>query len=123
MNLVQVYVDFWKNFANFNGRATRTQFWVPAIVNFVVMMFLWLFSLAILPFIFVNILVGLACLVPSLAVMARRLHDTDRGTLQLLWILLPILGGLYLLVVCGFMEGQPHENQYGSDPHFAPQIA
>lgn len=123
MNLVQSYVDFWKNYANFNGRATRTQFWIPAAANCIVMMFLWLCGIFLPPILFLVIIFSLATLVPNLALIARRLHDTDRGTIQILWALLPILGGLYLLVVCGFIAGQPFENQFGPDPHTAVELA
>ncbi len=123
MNFVQVYINFWKNFADFQGRATRTDFWVPAIVHTVAMMFLWVFTVIFFPFIFVLVLFAMAILVPGISLAIRRLHDTDRGTMQILWLLLPILGALYLLAVCGFIAGTPHENQFGPDPHESLQLA
>lgn len=124
MDYLQCYVDFWKNFINFNGRATRTMFWVPTGINFAVSMFFFLlnFIIPLVPFV-LQILWCLAIIIPSLSLLARRLHDTNRGTMQLLWLLLPFFGALYLFVVAGFMQGNPYDNEFGCDPHLpAPQM-
>ncbi|HYK49372.1 MAG TPA: DUF805 domain-containing protein, partial [Terriglobales bacterium] len=53
---------------------------------------------------------SLAILVPSLAVGARRLHETDRsGWLQLLW-LIPVIGWIVLIIWLA-QEGKS-ENRY-----------
>ena len=59
-------------------------------------------------------LVGLASLLPALAVTVRRLHDTDRPGL---WILLGFVpfGGLVLLVFFA-QPGTSGPNQFGSEP-------
>lgn len=124
MNFVQAYTAFWKNYANFNGRATRTEFWSAWVGNMLILLLIVILAvvssgigLVLYP------LFGLATLVPNLALMVRRLHDTGRGTIQLLWILLPVLGGLYLFVVCGFIGGNPHENEFGYDPRTIAPVA
>jgi len=58
-------------------------------------------------------LFSLATCLPSIAVTARRLHDTDRsGWLQLLWFI-PIIGWILLIIWCA-EAGKP--NRYGSAP-------
>ena len=57
----------------------------------------------------------LAVLVPSIAVTIRRLHDIGKSGWWLLISLIPIIGGIWLLVLTCF-DGQPHENQYGPNP-------
>jgi hypothetical protein len=60
-------------------------------------------------------LFSLATLLPSLAVGARRLHDTDRsGWWQLLWIL-PVIGWI-IMIVFQATAGQAGDNRFGSPP-------
>jgi uncharacterized membrane protein YhaH (DUF805 family) len=54
----------------------------------------------------------LATLLPSLAVGARRLHDTNRsGWLQLLW-LIPVVG--WILVIVWLAQEGREPNRFGS---------
>lgn len=124
MNFVNYYVEFWKNYANFNGRATRSMFWSAWVGNIVISLILFVLGFVTGGIgLVLQIIFGLAIFIPSLALMIRRLHDTGRGTIQILWILLPILGGLYLFVVCGFIGGNPHENEFGYDPRAVAGVA
>ena len=58
---------------------------------------------------------GLALLLPTLAVMVRRLHDTGRSGSWLLIGLIP-LAGLVVLIVFWARDSQPGDNQYGPNP-------
>ena len=61
----------------------------------------------------ISMLVGLALLVPNLAMGARRLHDTGRsGWLQILG-LIPIIGWIILIIWCA-EETKPADNEYGA---------
>jgi uncharacterized membrane protein YhaH (DUF805 family) len=60
-------------------------------------------------------LLMLALLIPSVAVSFRRLHDTDRTAWWLLIGLIPLLGGLVLLIFY-LLDGTPGPNKYGPDP-------
>ncbi len=60
-------------------------------------------------------LYGLAVLIPGIAVSDRRLHDTNRSGWWLLIGLIPLIGGIVLLVFM-VQDGQSGENQYGPDP-------
>ena len=58
---------------------------------------------------------GLLTLIPSLALMIRRLHDLDRPAWWVIATFVPFLNlvlGLYLL----FARGTYGPNQYGADP-------
>lgn len=62
---------------------------------------------------------ALATLLPTLAAMARRLHDTGKSG-HLLWLfLLCGIGGLIPLIMC-IGEGTPGPNQYGESPKYKP---
>ena len=63
-------------------------------------------------FSFLQGIVSLAFLIPSLAVGARRLHDIGRNAWFLLLCLLPIVGAIILLVFF-VMPGNPLPNKYG----------
>ncbi|WP_254368076.1 DUF805 domain-containing protein [Paracoccus sp. Z118] len=59
-------------------------------------------------------LYSLAVLLPSLAVGARRLHDTGRSGWWML-LLLTVIGAI-LLLVWFVMKGETGPNRYGPDP-------
>jgi uncharacterized membrane protein YhaH (DUF805 family) len=63
-----------------------------------------------------SILVGLATLVPSIAGAAKRCHDRDRSGWFQLIALIPIVGGIWLLIELGFLRGTPGPNRFGPDP-------
>ncbi|MFO1119461.1 MAG: DUF805 domain-containing protein [Rhodospirillales bacterium] len=58
----------------------------------------------------------LAALWPSWAVGVKRCHDRDRSGWFLLIGLIPIVGGIWLLVELGFLRGTIGPNKYGPDP-------
>jgi len=99
----------FSKYADFNGRAKRPEFWWFVLFTFLVSLGLSMVSET------VSGLFSLAVLVPSIAVGARRLHDTNRsGWFQLLWII-PVIGWIVLIVFCA-QEGEAGDNQYGAVP-------
>lgn len=60
-------------------------------------------------------LYSLAVFIPSLALSIRRLHDTGRSGWWLLIGLVPLIGGIWLLVLfC--LDSQPETNEWGANP-------
>ena len=111
------YVDVLKNYTGFSGRAHRTEFWMFALISWVISMILgFVDSLLGMDGAFgLGSLYALAVLLPSIAVAMRRLHDTDRSGFWLLLMIIPILGWLVLLIFyC--LEGTSGDNKYGPDP-------
>lgn len=99
----------FQKYMDFNGRAKRPEFWWFALFCVVVSLALGMVSSAL------STLFSLATLLPSLAVGARRLHDTNRsGWLQLLWII-PLIGWIIMIVFLA-QQGSSEDNQYGSSP-------
>ena len=94
----------------FEGRAGRKEFWMWVLAAFIVS-----FVLGVIPKVG-NILSGLfslAILLPSLGVTARRFHDLGKsGWMQLLG-LIPVVGGLIVLILC-IPEGDKESNAYGA---------
>jgi uncharacterized membrane protein YhaH (DUF805 family) len=60
-------------------------------------------------------LYGLATFIPNLAVTVRRLHDQDKSGWWILIALIPIIGGIWLLILY-FVEGTRGPNRFGPDP-------
>jgi uncharacterized membrane protein YhaH (DUF805 family) len=58
---------------------------------------------------------SLAVLIPSLAVTVRRLHDTGRTGWWILIGLIPVIGGIVLLIFM-VLDSEPGANQYGPNP-------
>ena len=82
----------FKKYADFTGRASRSEYWWFMLFLFLVSAGASMFSQV------VSGLFSLATLLPSLAAGARRLHDTNRsGWLQLLWIV-PLIGWIIVIV-------------------------
>jgi len=65
-------------------------------------------------------LVNLALLLPSLGVTIRRLHDTDRSGFWIFLALVPIVGGI-ILIVWEATAGTPGPNRFGPDPKVPAQ--
>ena len=89
MNPLESISSVFRNYVNFSGRAQRSEFWWFTLFSFV--------SQAILNLVpFVGWIYGLVLLLPSLAVTARRLHDTGRSAR---WLL------IYLVIAAGWIIG------------------
>ncbi|NDI98684.1 DUF805 domain-containing protein [Flavobacterium sp. LaA7.5] len=104
------------NYANFSGRARRSEYWYFTLCNLLIILVLFLISMAIGTIgLILYILYALAVLVPSLAVIVRRLHDVGKSGWFYFISLIPIIGSIWLLVLfC--TEGDKGPNQYGEDP-------
>lgn len=62
----------------------------------------------------ISSLYSLAVFIPSLAVGARRLHDTDRSGWMLLLSFIPLIGAIWLIVL--FAQDSKADNKYGVNP-------
>jgi uncharacterized membrane protein YhaH (DUF805 family) len=109
------YLAVLKNYVGFSGRARRTEYWMFALFNCIVLLVLYILAIAVHALIVLYILYALAVLLPSLAVAFRRLHDTGRSAWWILIGLVPFVGGIVLLVFA-CLPGTPGPNQYGPDP-------
>lgn len=96
------YIKALKNYATFQGRATRTEYWMFTLFSYI---------FALVPFIFIFIdsltvfapiliwLYAAVMILPSLAVTVRRLHDTGRSGWWYLINFVPVIGGIWLLIL------------------------
>ncbi len=82
----------FSKYAAFDGRASRSEFWWWALFTFLVSAATGMISETL------SGLFSLGVLLPSLAVGARRLHDTDRSAWFLLVWLIPLIGWIIMIV-------------------------
>lgn len=138
-NPIKAYADFWKNYANFNGRARRSDYWYVALAEAVIGMVFGILAGIIMAIVYnvtwddeVMAVVGaiaggilglysLATIVPHLSLTVRRLHDIGKGGVYLLLGLIPGgIGNIIILVFC-CTDSQPGINQYGTSEKY-PQL-
>ena len=104
-------------FADFSGRASRSEYWylvLPIMVISFVLKFVdsMIFGMSILSLIF-----ALATVVPTVSAGVRRLHDTNRSGWWMLIVLIPVVGLVILYFLC--QPGTQGQNQFGSEPSTA----
>ncbi|MBD0830596.1 DUF805 domain-containing protein [Aestuariibaculum sediminum] len=103
-----------ENYANFNGRARRKEYWMFVLFNM-----LFTYAIAFLSGLlvtltdnvalaFIYVIYLLAVFIPSLAVGVRRMHDVGKSGW---YLLIPIYS--FILAVT---EGDRGVNKYGPDP-------
>lgn len=109
------------NYANFTGRARREEYWMYTLFNSI-----FLIGIVAVSGVFVSItdtpafmglylIYLLGIILPSLAVIVRRLHDVGKSGWFYFITLVPFVGPIWLFVLF-VTEGDKGPNQYGPDP-------
>lgn len=110
------YLKVLRNYVTFSGRARRKEYWMFVLFNIIVSVILGIVDYLLFGGSgMLGIIYSLAILLPSVAVLVRRLHDTNRSGWWVLIILIPIIGSLVLLVFA-VLEGEKETNRFGPDP-------
>ncbi|MEG0130287.1 MAG: DUF805 domain-containing protein [Acinetobacter sp.] len=110
-SMVDWFIKCLKNYANFSGRARRKEYWFFVLGSIILGFLLGIIGGILRIGDSLGLLLNLALLVPSLAVAARRLHDTGRsGWWQL--ISLTIIGIIPLIIWLA-SDTNPESNQWG----------
>lgn len=113
------YLDAWKNYVNFQGRARRQAFWMFILFNIIAMIILGfverLTGLCGDGYGLLSGLYSLAVLLPSIALSVRRLHDTGRSGWWIFLGFIPLIGTIILIVFYA-QDSQAGSNSYGPNP-------
>ena len=109
MSFTEAIKVCFAKYVTFSGRAKRPEYWWFFLFCFVVSLLLQAVHEG------VSGLFSLLTLLPSLAVGARRLHDTARSGWWLLLWLVPVIGWIVMIVFLA-QEGESGDNAYGSVP-------
>lgn len=127
---------FTKHYADFSGRARRSEYWGTVLFNGLIQAGLSIILSIVATILFSSIeingevtfsslffllpdipiyIYSLIWLLPGLAVAVRRLHDIGKSGWNLLWILLPIVGAI-MLIYWYCQDSQLGENKWGANP-------
>lgn len=128
------YIAVLKKYVVFSGRATRSEYWYFLLFSTIISMVLIGIDVAMgtgsaestmssadggmAMSANMGVLSGiysLAVLLPSIGVAVRRLHDTDHSGWWMFIALIPLIGGIVLLIFL-VKDSTPGENQYGPNP-------
>lgn len=121
---------------SFDGRLYRAKFWLIIVVTDIAMFVLLGILTAVTggslemgpdgatPSIggggigggLVALVIVVAAVWIGLAVGVKRYHDRGKSGWSALIALVPVIGGLWYLVECGFLRGTPAPDVYGPDP-------
>ena len=105
-----------EHYADFEGRATRQQYWMFVLVYILIAIAVSIVE-EILGTMVLGALLSLALLIPSLAIGARRLHDTGKSGWWQLVCLIPFIGWIIAIVLLA-QKGDAGPNKYGSPASF-----
>ena len=116
------YINCIKKYGELTGRSTRREYWIFFLINIIASLFFSLIDYVIASLIegdyfpIFRTLYALFILFPSLAVAVRRLHDIGKsGETLFIWFL-PLVGGIWILVLLA-TKGDHFENKYGPSPY------
>ena len=133
MSMMEAVKHVFGNYATFTGRARRSEYWLFYLFNILLTL-----GIGLLNMVFIMIgasdsgamnvsmaisgiasfavgIYGLAIIIPSLALCCRRLHDIGKPGSYMLFALVPVVGGI-LLLVWALQDSEPGDNQYGPNP-------
>lgn len=101
------YLKVLKNYAVFEGRARRSEYWYFALISTIISIVLGLLVFwSGIPYL--DTVYSLGVIIPSLAVAVRRMHDVNKSG----WfVLIPIYN-----LILALTDGTQGPNKYGSDP-------
>lgn len=109
------YFKALSNYANFEGRARRSEYWFFVLFNV-----LFAFGAIILDAVLGTemvfyILYCLFVFMPGLTLSVRRLHDVGKSGWMFLIILIPIIGAIWLFILY-VTDSESESNEYGPNP-------
>lgn len=116
MNPVRAILSGFRNYANFEGRASRSEYWWFYLFFVVLLLAIFVVSVAWLPPLLTFWVAYLVAMAPPLwAVTVRRLHDLDRSGTWAVLGFMPLAGGPRLTRLL-MQPGTVGPNRYGPDP-------
>ena len=118
--MFQIYIKVLKKYGDFKTRSTIKEFWLFNLLSVIISL---LFSIidSSVDFKFAGNIGTLTALysififVPSLSLSVRRLHDVGKSGWTMLFIIIPIVGIIWLLALfC--RDTMPERNKWGENP-------
>lgn len=114
VGFVDAIKDFFAHYADFKGRTCRSGYWWVVLANFIIGGVLGAIGEAVPALSFLNGLYVLAIIIPSIALGVRRLHDVGKKGTYYWMILIPLVGGILLIVQ--YVKESAGDNEWGLAP-------
>lgn len=116
MSFADAIKSCFSQYVGFAGRARRSEFWYFYLFTIIVSIGASVLQRAVSNSSsgVITGIVGLALILPSLAVGVRRLHDTGRSGWWILIGLIPVIGTIVLIVF--YVQDSHSDNHYGPSP-------
>ncbi len=115
----------FRNYATMSGRASRSEYWWWALVQGLVVVTLFAIvasdpdaSAPSMSALIAGVALGifaLATFVPNITVMVRRLHDTGRSGAWYFITFVPVIGGIWFLILM-LIGSEQQANRFGGPP-------
>lgn len=129
MSFADAVKSFWSNYATFKGRSRRSEYWFVQLFLLITNLAaaaidLWLMDGDVEQFManggggIVGLVWILVTVVPALAILVRRLHDSGKSGWWALMLLVPFAGAIVLLIFV-VTDSDTGDNQYGPSPKVA----
>ncbi len=112
---MEYFLDAFRRYADFTGRATRQQYWMYILIYVVISVVLSIIDAAMATAV-LSAIFSVVMLVPSISIATRRLHDTGRSGWWQLIGLIPL--GIIVLIVFLVLDSD-EANEYGPNPKLA----
>lgn len=106
------YLKVLKNYATFEGRARRKEYWMFFLFNSIIAFLIGFIEGFLGSSGAIGIIYSFAVLIPGIAVFVRRMHDVNKSGWMWFLVLLPIIGWIWLFVLL-VNDGTSGENKYG----------
>lgn len=110
-NAIDWFMKCLKNYANFQGRARRKEYWFFVLVYIGLSIVAGIIDGVLGTYYVVSGILMLAMIIPSLSVAVRRLHDTGRTGWWYLIAFVPF--GAFVLIYWFASDTKPETNQWG----------
>ena len=109
-----------KKYVNFSERARRKEYWLYTLCYTIVYTIIMYIDVSVGTISETGIgtissIFAIAMLLPSLGVLVRSLHDTNRSGWWILILLIPLVGIIWMIVLC-CLQGTSGRNRFGEDP-------
>lgn len=114
MDFMQAVKTVLNNYANFNDRSRRSEYWWWALAYFIAYIAIYTAGSILGLGEILATLLGLALLIPNIAVAVRRFHDIGKSGWWLLIAFIPILG--FIALIYFFVQPSEGPNRFGEGP-------
>lgn len=109
---MKYYFDCFRKYYDFSGRARRREYWTFTLINVGIGFVLRLGAMYSIAFYIISIVFGLVIIIPTLAATVRRLHDIGKSGTWLFIGMIPLVGGIWLLILTT-TDSDSLFNEYG----------